>query len=404
MDNFLNKFTILILFKLFYATSTFAQNLILNGSFEEENKCLELKSYCSPIAWYSTSTSEQAFGYGRGFYAKKGKRYAYFAVADMQHKTSIQTWLKCPIQAGKKYRLSFWFRKKDNYDYLPFGFYFSNQFEVGNANFHCSEQAHVKINAKDLPTKPKKGKWYKVKIDFTAPFNADYMTIGNFDIFKPRMDAPVPKWYLKDETVNYYIDEIMLEPINKTEECSDVFARTMNLYEHRLRHTHNKTPVKNDNKSNVSKTKNTENQSITKKSIESETKNSTLFEQPKLDNLKQEKKPEIIVLPNVFFEFDKYELRQNYLQEILNLLEPLKKKTFHHLEITGHTDNIGNENYNQELSFKRAESIANLLIINNICKKEQIKIFGKGASNPKSSNETEEGRQQNRRVEVYIWE
>lgn len=404
MDNNLNKLIYLLFFQFCFFSFASSQNLILNGGFEEENKCLELKAYCSPIAWYSTSTSEQAFGYGKGFYAKKGQRYAYFTVADMQHKTSIQTWLKCPIQAGQKYRLSLWFRKKDNYDYLPFGFYFSNQFEVGTANFHCNEQAHVKISAKDLPNKPKSGKWYKVKVDFTAPFTADFMTIGNFDIFKPRMNVPVPKWYLKDETVNYYIDEIVLEPIKKTAECSDVYVRTVNLYQHRLRHSHNKTPVKNDNKSNISKIKTNENQSITKGSNVSETKNPTLFEQPKLDSLKLEKKPEIIVLPNVFFEFDKYELRQNYLQEILNLLEPLKKKTFHHLEIIGHTDNIGNESYNQKLSFKRAESVATLLIINNICKKEQITFLGKGASSPKSSNETEEGRQQNRRVEVYIWE
>ena len=51
-----------------------AQELIFNGSFEEENNCSEFRVHCSPVAWYSTSTGENAYGYRNGlFFPKKGR-------------------------------------------------------------------------------------------------------------------------------------------------------------------------------------------------------------------------------------------------------------------------------------------------------------------------------------------
>jgi len=71
------------------------------------------------------------------------------------------------------------------------------------------------------------------------------------------------------------------------------------------------------------------------------------------------------------------------------------------LTVVGHTDSTGSEEYNKKLSEKRARSVADYLYENGV-EKSRIKIIGEGESRPKASNKTEEGRRENRRVEVII--
>ena len=72
-----------------------------------------------------------------------------------------------------------------------------------------------------------------------------------------------------------------------------------------------------------------------------------------------------------------------------------------HIEISGHTDNSGNEANNLRLSGARAKSVADYLIGKGI-NKERIKIKGYGSSQPIAENKSEEGRAKNRRVEFKI--
>ena len=71
------------------------------------------------------------------------------------------------------------------------------------------------------------------------------------------------------------------------------------------------------------------------------------------------------------------------------------------LEIHGHTDNVGEDEYNMKLSERRASAVVNYLIQNGISS-SRLEYKGFGSSKPIASNDTEEGRQENRRVEVYI--
>ena len=93
---------------------------------------------------------------------------------------------------------------------------------------------------------------------------------------------------------------------------------------------------------------------------------------------------------------------EKYQKDIIFALEPLRNKEFSTLTIIGHTDNVGNEKYNELLSLKRAETIAKLIVEKGFCSKEKITILGKGAQQPVSDNATEEGRQGNRRVEIFM--
>lgn len=88
------------------------------------------------------------------------------------------------------------------------------------------------------------------------------------------------------------------------------------------------------------------------------------------------------------------------LQKVINDILALDDST--KLKIVGHTDSIGSEEYNLELSLKRAQSVKDYFTANNI-DATRIVIDGKGENNPIANNQTVEGRSLNRRVEIYAY-
>ena len=79
----------------------------------------------------------------------------------------------------------------------------------------------------------------------------------------------------------------------------------------------------------------------------------------------------------------------------------MKKNKTVKVEIQGHTDNNGGEEYNQQLSENRAKAVY-LFLINKGISKSRLLYSGKGSSNPIADNNSEEGRGQNRRIEFII--
>ncbi len=115
-----------------------------------------------------------------------------------------------------------------------------------------------------------------------------------------------------------------------------------------------------------------------------------------------ELKPGAIIRFNcIFFEFDKATFLPGSQPDLQRLLGLVKKYSIHSFEIHGHTDSIGTETYNINLSKARAEAVLNYLVKNGASKEKlTIKYFGK--SKPVSTNETEQGRALNRRVELKV--
>ena len=87
--------------------------------------------------------------------------------------------------------------------------------------------------------------------------------------------------------------------------------------------------------------------------------------------------------------------------ELDNLVAYLKRNPTYKIIVSGHTDNIGNEADNKKLSEARAKSVADYLIRSAV-NPQNVSYGGLGGSKPISSNETENGRKQNRRVEITI--
>jgi len=108
-----------------------------------------------------------------------------------------------------------------------------------------------------------------------------------------------------------------------------------------------------------------------------------------------------VVLNNVFFDYNKSSLREESKSELQKLINMLDENLTIKLEISGHTDNKGNADYNQKLSEDRAKAVVSYLIVNGI-PIEQVTYKGYGLSQPIATNDTEEGRQLNRRTEFKI--
>jgi outer membrane protein OmpA-like peptidoglycan-associated protein len=107
------------------------------------------------------------------------------------------------------------------------------------------------------------------------------------------------------------------------------------------------------------------------------------------------------VLNNIFFDLDKYELKSKSIPELQKVIRFMTENPALRVEIAGHTDNQGATAYNQQLSEKRAQSVYNYLVNNGINKNRLISK-GYGPSNPLASNDSETGRQLNRRIEFKI--
>ena len=107
------------------------------------------------------------------------------------------------------------------------------------------------------------------------------------------------------------------------------------------------------------------------------------------------------VLNNIFFDFDKYELKDRSLTELNKIVRFLKENPPIDVEIGGHTDSDGSASYNKQLSLKRAQSVVSYLVEKGI-NAQRLSVKGYGADNPIVPNDTEENKQANRRIEFKI--
>jgi outer membrane protein OmpA-like peptidoglycan-associated protein/YHS domain-containing protein len=108
-----------------------------------------------------------------------------------------------------------------------------------------------------------------------------------------------------------------------------------------------------------------------------------------------------IVLRNIFFDFDKATLRPESTNELERLIKLLTDVPTLKIEISGHTDNKGSAQYNQTLSESRSKSVVEYLISKGIAK-ERLEYKGYGLTQPIAPNDSDEGRQLNRRTEFKI--
>jgi len=252
----------------------------------------------------------------------------------------VEIQLAEPLVIGQAYYVEFWVT------------HLAKSLQVNNlgAYFSISEIKRLtdevlvreaQVSAKNIVPAPN-GKWVKVSGQFVAKYEAEYVVIGNFrDDFNTLSIAP------KEDCFNYayyYLDDVLVKKIPP-------FMPV---------------PIKPDDLS--------------------------------LQKLEPGK---TIQLKNIYFEFDKDELMPRSFVELNKLLKIMRETPKLVIEIVGHTDALGDDDYNLDLSRRRALAVVKFLQDNKI-NKNRLRSHGEGEAKPIASNETDEGRAQNRRVEFVV--
>ncbi|MDD0967317.1 MULTISPECIES: OmpA family protein [Pseudomonas] len=104
---------------------------------------------------------------------------------------------------------------------------------------------------------------------------------------------------------------------------------------------------------------------------------------------------------NVLFDFDKSDLKPAAKSQLDTLMDKLRNADVVSIKVIGHTDSKGSDAYNQALSERRASSVAEYLLSQGLAP-SKLTSEGRGESEPVADNNTDEGRAQNRRVELHI--
>ena len=108
-----------------------------------------------------------------------------------------------------------------------------------------------------------------------------------------------------------------------------------------------------------------------------------------------------VVLKNIFFDIDKSDIKDESKQELEKLIDFLSENNSIRIEISGHTDNVGDSKHNMVLSENRAKSVCDFLTNNGI-EKSRLTYKGFGDTQPIKQNNTDENRAKNRRTEFKI--
>lgn len=127
----------------------------------------------------------------------------------------------------------------------------------------------------------------------------------------------------------------------------------------------------------------------------------TLYDKDGVRIISENNEVTLIMPSNVLFDFDKSMITEDF-KPLLNLVaDSLNNNTDLKAVISGHTDNIGTDSYNENLSTKRAAAAKNFLTRAGV-EEGRITTIGYGSSRPLDINTTAEGRNNNRRIEITL--
>lgn len=358
-------------FVLLFPIYVFSQNLLVNPGFEEENICSEYKVNCAPEGWIY-SVPSFIYYFNEPLLAHQGSRFVSLIAGHSQkpyYRTFVRSRLLCALQKGKTYRLEF-FIKSVHPILDSLGIYFTSY------DFLFEKQPYPKIVPSrylaDAGIKAAKvdTAWQRVAFTYKAKGNEIFITLGNFS--KRGISGPTGIYMEKNFFV--FLDDISLTPTDVNERlCLDWRKTREEIYGQDERHEFLEKYIRTFRGKPPA--------------IKKATSTITL----KIDTL---------IVPDVFFATNSFMLNA----KSTGLLDSFSKKINNYkldsLLVFGHTDSRGSEDYNKELSWRRANTVAAYLEKKGAIK---IKTIGMGSDKPVADNRTAEGRRRNRRVEIYLY-
>lgn len=360
-------------------------NLVFNGSFEEYRFCpkrvdavgvlINVDGWYQPTkgsADYFNTCGSRECGVPKNKLGEQlphdGEGYCGIYCSKNDYREYLQTRLRRKLRAGDSIRLTFFvslseqstgavatlgglFTKEDIYDTVRSILLHKEYETLSDDIFQVIATTYTPqvMNPPDVPLTDTRN-WQCVTGIFVADGGEQYITLGNFNT------AERSGYVEPDSLVQllpgsyYYIDDVFVECLN----CEPPIADDLNVDSNYLTQ-----------------------------------------EQPTFSV------GSTFVLKDIFFEFDKSTILQQSFFELMRLITLLNTYPDMQIEVGGHTDSKGSDSYNQRLSESRAKAVADYLISKGISER-RLQYRGYGKSKPIDTNETEEGRARNRRVEFKI--
>ncbi len=375
-----------ILFLLFFTLSDLnSQELIANGGFENYNICTEYNAPCAPEAWFRLPPTEINVKLKKVPRVYEGK-YAELVVVENEknpviYRVFLYTQLLCPLIQGQEYTLNFFFNpvsvKRYQLDVL-----LTEQELISDLVNPLAFSATRVITDKDEIKKNRKSNWRQIEVTFMAKGGEKFLTFGNFSKEATFLEGKTKANNNQGDLV-FLLDNVSLTANDPAySSCPEMEETRRLLYATNHRHTYKKGIERNLEPEEVI--------SPPLPPIE-EVEDTTITAAPL---------PTTFEIPGVAFDFDLHRLKPDYLPALDSFAVVIQKMGWNQIQVLGHTDNIGEDDYNLELSARRAEAVKHYLDKKLAGKEVIILAEGKGECCPKANNDTEENRARNRRVEI----
>lgn len=354
-------FGLLTFWFLFTAELSSAQNLIRNSGFDSFTTYTDSNNHLiyQPEYWFHKNIPDHPIYYSTDRYLnsslpnsfhpdaaliKQGSKQNYISVLILPTTQRAYTSFDKPLLKGQRYTLSVDVKAINQSTYLSdllVGFTDG----INGSMDSCLYQVRLPI-PDSLCNDSLYGRWITLSADYTAHGNEQVLVVCSgtpadyMKIVNSNLDKYRIRLYQRPR-LKYFVDNVILTPIERSKDSLFV---------------------------------------------------------AELDSLDI---GESIVLHNIYFNFDRYELLSESFAVLDRVAAYLDKHSAVQLLISGHTDNVGSDEYNNALSDNRAKAVVDYLTAKGIAK-ERLQWEGLGSTFPIESNSTEAGRQVNRRIEMKV--
>ena len=203
----------------FFPIHAFAQSLLVNGGFEEENFCTEYKVNCAPEGWIYTVPSFIYYFHDIR-QSHEGSRFIKFIAGHSQkpfYRTFVRTRLLCGLRKGHSYRIRFFIRSRHpvldsiGIFFTPYDFLFERKpYQQIKASAYLANSIR-KLSKRD-------SSWQEVVLDYKATGNEAFLAIGNFS----RRDVTGPTGLERENNFFVWADDFSMVPLDTRENlCAD---------------------------------------------------------------------------------------------------------------------------------------------------------------------------------------
>lgn len=223
----------ILLYSLLLSLVSPAQNLLVNGSFEDENICTEYHEPCAPEGWFGNTGGFKNYFVDSGV-AIDGSHYLAIEAGRTRNKfqrSYTRTQLLCNLRPGNQYRVQFFLKSPTNI-LDSIGIYFTPTDFLMDRNFLYQITPTAFVIDQNKPERDNRN-WQKISFTYTAKGDEKFLTIANFSKRDINGETGIPS----ESHFFVYLDAVTLMPLNPDEKlCGDWEAARTLIYNVNDRH------------------------------------------------------------------------------------------------------------------------------------------------------------------------